>query len=552
MLLKTNRRFSKSFIIIIILCALAAGAFVFWNIYKYKFIKGKAKDAVFENSHGLYALHYGKIEVDETAGYLHVTDLTITPDTALYKKMIAGKTNPPLLLQLTIPELRVTGVKTPEAMLSKKLEGRRVEINNAIVSFYYAKGHPDTTKAEEEMYQQILGSLKLIQVDTVDIINASLAFIDIRNDKKMIEASDISVQLRDVLVDSLHSNDNSRFFFAKKVHIKGDKGIVRNKQGTYIYYFNGIDFASAEKTFAVKELKIEPQLKEAEFARFSKLQKDRFNFSFNDISLKNINLPQLMQAAVIADTLLIKQSNFKIYRDLSYPRDTKSRVGTYPQQLLMELPVDLSIRSVILRNAFIEYKEKNPKSDYSGKVQFDHAGATIANVTNLASEIKSDHNCILDFNASFLDMAQVRAKITMFLNDPRGRFSVTGSLDAFDAPKLNVLLEPMALARIDRGRVNKLDFNLACHDYGSDGKLLMLYDDLKISLLRKDSVANTLEKKGLASFVANVVIKNANPLRKQDIRRVDVHYKRDTNRSFFNLIWKSIFTGAKESVGMKK
>ena len=547
-----NKRFSKSFIIIAMLLVLVAGGLIFWNVYKYKLIKGKAKDAVFESSHGLYTLHYDKINVDEAAGFLYVTNLTITPDTAMYRKMIADKTNPPLLMRLAIPELRITGVKTPQAALSKKIEGRRVEINNADVSFYFAKGHPDTAKEKQEMYQQILGSLKLIQVDTVDIVKASLSFIDIRNDKKMIEAADISILLRDVLVDSLHSNDDNRFFFAKQVHVKADNGIVRNKQGSYVYRFNGINFSSVEKAFTVSEIKIEPLLNEAAIAKFSKVQKDRFNFTFNGIALKNINLPQLMQSSVIADELLIKQSSFKIYRDLSYPRDKKERIGTFPHQLLMDMPVSVSVRKIILDNAFIEYKEKNAKSNYSGKVQFDHASATIDNVTNMDAEVKRNKNCVLNFNASFLDMAAVRARINMLLGDPHGKFSVNGSLDGFDASNLNVLLEPMALARIDKGRIKKLDFDLACYDHGIDGKLTMLYDDLKVSLLKKDSTDNTLQKKDLASFVANLLVKNANPLRKQDIRVADIHYQRDTQRSFFNLIWKSIFTGAKESVGIKK
>jgi hypothetical protein len=63
-------------------------------------------------------------------------------------------------------------------------------------------------------------------------------------------------------------------------------------------------------------------------------------------------------------------------------------------------------------------------------------------------------------------------------------------------------------------------------------------------------VDNRLEKKKLASFIANLVVKNANPLRKQDVRVAEVHYTRNTNRSFFNLMWKSVFTGVKQSAGM--
>lgn len=157
---------------------------------------------------------------------------------------------------------------------------------------------------------------------------------------------------------------------------------------------------------------------------------------------------------------------------------------------------------------------------------------------------------MLRFNASFLGMAPMHADVNMFLGDPQGKFLFSGTMKNFDAGKLNDLIEPMGLARIEKGQVNSLRFNFTGHNYGSNGKLILLYQDLKISLLKKDSADNKLEKKTLASFVANLVVKNANPLRKQPVRVAEVHYTRNTNRSFFNLMWKSVFTGVKQSAGM--
>jgi hypothetical protein len=55
----------------------------------------------------------------------------------------------------------------------------------------------------------------------------------------------------------------------------------------------------------------------------------------------------------------------------------------------------------------------------------------------------------------------------------------------------------------------------------------------------------------MATLLANIVIKKSNPGKDGDPRTVDVHFNRILNKSFFNLIWKSIFTGIKETVGMK-
>jgi len=78
----------------------------------------------------------------------------------------------------------------------------------------------------------------------------------------------------------------------------------------------------------------------------------------------------------------------------------------------------------------------------------------------------------------------------------------------------------------------------------------LLYEDLKITLLKKDSIEDRFKKKKLASFIANMVVKNSNPQGKKQVRVAEVHYIRDTNRSFFNLMWKSVYTGVKQTAGM--
>jgi hypothetical protein len=550
---KKTGRISRPLVIVAVIIVLILAGVAAWNLVKYKFIKGKIKSAVYEKTNGLYTIHYDRMDLDEVAGYLHVTNLSIIPDTAKYRQLVAEKKNPPLVLELTIPELTIAGVQTPKAMLNKKVTGRRLQIENATVNFYYAKAHKDSSDPApaQEMYRQLLGDLKEIQADTVDVSHVAFSFTDIRTLEKTVEGSNISVHLKDVLIDSLHNNDPERFFFAKHVQVQGEKGVVKNKPRTYFYHFDNFSFNNEGGLFSIKSIRIVPQLSEEKYAAYSKLQKDRFNVSLSNVSLKNINLRRLMETDIIADQLQIKEMNLKVYRDLSYPRDKKVRVGTFPQQLLANFPVLIALKKIAVNDAFIEYKEKNPKSDYSGHVQFVHANAAISNVTNDPDRIKIDRNCLLDFNARFLDMAPMHAHLNLLLGDRNGRFTFSGSMEGFDATRLNVLMVPMGLAQIEKGQVNKMDFDFSGYDYGADGKLTLLYDGLKISLLKKDSADDTFKKKKLVSLIANMVVKNSNPQGNKPARVAEVHYQRDTNRSFFNLMWRAVYNGVKLTAGIK-
>ena len=98
--------------------------------------------------------------------------------------------------------------------------------------------------------------------------------------------------------------------------------------------------------------------------------------------------------------------------------------------------------------------------------------------------------------------------------------------------------------------LKSVDFNISANQNGSSGTVKFLYNDLKVNLL-KEADNGEKEKKGLLSFLANtVLIKNDNPTPGEAIRTANITFSRVPQASFFNLMWKSIFTGIRETVGL--
>lgn len=82
-------------------------------------------------------------------------------------------------------------------------------------------------------------------------------------------------------------------------------------------------------------------------------------------------------------------------------------------------------------------------------------------------------------------------------------------------------------------------------NYNAKGSETLLYEDLKIEVLKSDSSDN--KKKGFQTFLANALMKNSNPTNGVT-KTEEINYQRDITKSFFNLVWKSIFSGAKKTV----
>ncbi|HEY4966483.1 MAG TPA: hypothetical protein VII28_08790, partial [Puia sp.] len=110
---------------------------------------------------------------------------------------------------------------------------------------------------------------------------------------------------------------------------------------------------------------------------------------------------------------------------------------------------------------------------------------------------------------------------------------------------LNALLKPMALAELNKGKINDLHYHLDATNTRAKGRLLLHYENLSVRLLKKDDDKNKYKTKVLPTLAAGLLVKDSNPQHGK-MRTADVDFTRDIHRSIFNLMWKSLFAAIKE------
>jgi len=547
--------FSKKRILLysILVIVVVAGVGIY-RFYKSEFLDATIPGTVHSQSQGLYKITYDTILVDEVAGSLLVNNIDIQVDT-LFLSSDTARENPSVILNLHADTLRVSGVQTPRALLNNEIKGRRLLIKNASVELFKIgkpeKNSGDTAKGDflERIYFDVIKQMKLVSMDTIILENIDLSYKDFKTKKLILKSTNVSLTLYDLLIDENTPADKHRIFFSKKVQIFADSIQLRDPKNHYDFRFNGLTINTGSQELKLNSASIRPLLGELAFVRLFKTQKDRFNFSFSAITIKGIDPLRLAIGELSADSLSVRKSSFFIYRDLRIPRDKVSRVGQYPHQTLMKIPFPVNIKQAFFNNSFIEYKEMNEKTNKAGKVQFNRVSAVMHNITNEPGAMRKNHLLLIQFSAWFLNMAKADVRLSMRIGDKQGRFSAEGKLGPFNAQRLNVLTEPMGLARIERGNVRGINFNMQGDNYRGDGELVLLYDKLRISSLKLEDDKSGYEKKGLSSLIANIIAINRNPSGGRT-RKGSMSNERNTNRSFFNLIWKSIFTGVKETTGM--
>lgn len=535
--------------------AVITAGFLYWNAHKKAIIKNKIESGVRDKSDGLYKIKYVSLEMDEIAGYLSIYNMNLSYDSTRYKELKSQGKEPFILLNIYIPQISVSGVKTVKALIGNEIVGRKLEIKKPVINIFYTGSGKDSSSVmpSQKIYEQILGKLDLIQADTILITGAQINSISYGPKTTSARMQNVCITLVNVKVDSVSSADTTRMFFAKEMSVTCEKMAWSGGDKLYKYSADSLSINSLSHSLRLKNFRVIPTLNEDAFVKAVPIHEDRFDFSADNIQAQNINIQQLVKENFLADSVLIGEADCKIYSDLAIPSDKRKGIPvSYPYQLIETIQMPFRVGKIILSKGFVEYKERNDITRRSGKVQFYNVYANITNFTNDKNVIAANNIMTADVSSQFMNKTPLKASWIFYLLPSPGRFDLKGSFGTIDLRSLNVLTEPMALVRIKKGQVTRAEFNFHGHDFGMDGNVKILYDDLKIAMLHKAKGSDQQDKKILLSFFANVIVKNSNPQKNENIRVVQVHYHPDIHRSFFNLTWKTLRLGIKQTAGLNK
>ncbi|HEY5407460.1 MAG TPA: hypothetical protein VIJ92_10235 [Ginsengibacter sp.] len=368
-------------------------------------------------------------------------------------------------------------------------------------------------------------------------------------EKSNYKLGNISIKINEVKADEIMELQDHPIDFTKEAEISCDKISLNTKDGLYNCVINNTTLNSLQKQLDIGSISMKPFLGEKAFANKAHFQKDRYDLLLTGIALKNIDMKNLLDKKIFASNLTVANTSLKIYRDLTKPLSKKSKVGNYPSQLLLKSAVPVNIADATLSNVFIRYKEHEKVSDSSGVVTFENSSLHISNITNVDTAISHNKAATVSFSSSILGEIPVKGQFIFYLTGNGGNFAVNGHVSGFDALALNKVSVPMALIRLNTGTINGVDFKFKGNDSSAKGDFAMKYENLKVDVLKEDKDSKEIKKKGLKSLLANVIIKNNNP-DNGDLREKNPEYDRDIHKSFFNLVWKTIFTGMKETLGL--
>ena len=436
----------------------------------------------------------------------------------------------------------IKNISTDSFIMQQQLKADELISDGGMLTFYMKqKKNADSTKDEIEIDNNYFDEAL---VNKVSVGNTKiLIYSKTKPDKAPITISNVKFNAVDIQkLDSGTSVKNLISSSNWKLSADGFFFMTVNKR--YKITMGAFDINNANSSLRIKNLTVKPMFTEAAFSKSLKQQEDLFNLEFNNIELSGIDTRLLIARQRLEAATAILQPVVKIYRDRTVAADLASKVGKYPHQMLQKINFPFSVKKVIIKNGMVAYTEKAEVSKKTGTVFLKNINGTISNVTNINDLTSKNNLLVLDATAGFMGVSQMHTVWKLPLNSSNGAFDVSGTAGKFNAVSLNPLIEPLGRASIKKGRVNKLTFKMTGTDHFARGNATILYNDLKIEILKNDS--GDVKKKGLQSLLANALMKDSNPL--NSVTRTDeINYERDRTKSFFNLLWKGIFSAVKKT-----
>ncbi|MRG49079.1 hypothetical protein GFS24_28475 [Chitinophaga sp. SYP-B3965] len=535
---------------ILVLAVIGTGWYL--SVHWKRILDKELRQYVQEGSDSLYTLAYGRLDLNLLNGNLTIHNAALIPDSAVYQRLVAQQKAPGALINAKMSRLQISRLKLWRYFLDKDVDAGAFTIIDPELIIVSDQRSVDTTTHQRSFYEVVNKNINHFSISRLTLNKIKLIYTQIGKDssKVITKLEDLDIIIRGLQIDSVSQNDPARFLYARSFDINLEKWDHRTPDSLYWLHVKKISYHAAERAMDIGEIELKPRYNRADFDKQIKTQKDMFQLVFRNINLKGIPRLYQLKQGVYIQRGSINGGELNVYRNRSLPLPPGDKYGQFPNQLLAKLKLPLQIDTLTASGVDVSYTEKNPKNGETGKIQFLRAGGTFRHITNVDSLVAKNKHCTADLHAILMKSGKLRASFDFILGDASGAFGVSGQLNNMDGKEFNPVTKPLGMVEIRSAQIKELEFNFRGNEKSASGTLKFLYSNLKISMLKEEKDPNGNQRKGLASLLANLmVIKNENPSPGEAVRIVKPRFQRDPKKSFFNLVWKTIFTGVKETVG---
>lgn len=552
---RKKHRILKLTLGIVVISAIILGSFAWYLNRQWRpLLKQTIQNTLIDASDSLYRVDFKNIGVNILTGTVNVDSIYIRPNLKVYQQMRKKGVAPENIFELKVKKLILKKVNPIKVYRYRKLEIRDITIQEPTLTVYYARLANKKEQLEDKRtaFERIKGVLKELKVSELFLTDVDFKYVDQSlKMPKTISLSRMNIRMTDILIDSLSQNDSTRIFNTKDVQAEINDYVFATPDSMYHLNIKHAYLSTQKKQFVISGIGLIPRYSDMSFSNQFNHQRERYQFLFDSILVDKINFNNLLEDRTVSTSKVqVLNGDFSVFLNREKPQKHLDKGKNFPQMALKRVDWGINADTVVFKNINVSYTEYNPKTESKGTVVFSDLNGNVFNVTNDSVSLIKRHMTDAYLETQLMGKGDLNIHLAIDLTDPKGGFSYNGSLGSMNTSAINPIAKPLAMLMTSSGKINRMDFDFKGNLNGAGGNLKLNYSDLNLVLMKRGERDN-FKKMGLISLFANaLLVEAANPTGNQPLRVAHPYFKRSEETSFFNLMWKAIFAGVKQSVGI--
>ena len=476
----------------------------------HSFVKYKIKQHLQENLPQHLNINYNSISLNLLVG-------NVSLDKIVFKEF---STNNKAKTVVKADKIAVKNIGYIPLLFHNKISLGKLEIDNPELTYY--------TGLETHLKHKKEGALEnIISIDEFKSTNGNIIFL---NDKEetVASAEHIFITLKDVAFKTDKKENNNP--------IKYSNGTITAQK---LYSNLGKFEAFYAKSLVVKNelvmvhnLQLKTKYTKEKLSKNIITERDFINLKIEELKLENTSFNYAKSTSILRIPIIsIIEPNLEVYRD-KLIADDLSYKPMY-SKMLRELPLKISVDSVLIKQGQIAYQEKLEQHIKPEKLSFNKVNASISNLNN-----DSNKRTIVRTNSLLMNKTPLALNWSFDIHKKSDSFTAWGSFTNLDIASINPFLNTNLRVTAE-GDMQRMYFTFSGTKQTATGDLKIKYNNFKFKILKKDR----LGVNKLLTKLGNLIIKEGSKSNPKNFRYGKIKVERDTTKSFFNYLWISIKGG---------
>jgi len=528
-------------------------AALFINSYWSPILESKVKDIVTASSDSLYKVDFSSAELHVLRGTIVIFNITLKPDTAVYNAKKRLHLAPNNLVELHIKKLVFSHIHPLSLYFRQRLNIGQVLVYNPELNISYQLNHTRDTvvKDNRTAWQKISKSLHFIHIGDILMGDVKFSYKDYSGNKLAIsELKEMNLSAHDLLIDSATQTDKSRLLYCKDITAELNNYKAKTPNGLYSYNIKSVKLSTSKSQLNLTGITLKPATTDVFFTRS---HRDRFTLSLDSVQLNNFDfLSYHKYRTLTAENLHFHNGALQVFANPNHSEKKEDKIGSFPNVAMGKLPIDIKIDTILFTRINVTYNEFNVKSKKTGTITFNNTNGRALNFTNNKAALQKNNITGIQLTSYFMNRGKLKVAFNFNLTDKNNSFDYKGTLGPMNAQEINKATMPLAMVKVNAGTIKQFSFDVKANRSGAKGRVELLYNDVKVSLLKADTINDKLKKKLVESLYANIfILKHDNPdSRGEQPRIAYVNFTRKPENAFFKSVWQVLLDGIKPSVGL--